>query len=240
MTAEVEPREQLRLAIAERDTTAKEAARLAAETTERARGLLTTAQTRLAAFGDVDGEILAHRAASFKGAAQGGPKPSLALPDDLVRRERARDEAASAVAAAKVAYDTLSGELATAENALRKAELAVSEKAGAVLVAEIAEQGRSLIGIWGGLWATIDELNALRASLLRGVNLPPDIVRTLNSFEGMDHRQFPGNRNKQLARAAQFWRAYHVALVASADATAPNSIDDGEFTSSAAVVERVA
>ena len=64
---------------------AKEAVRVASETAERAKGLVAAAETKLAAFGDVDGAILAHRAASFKTAAQGGPKPSLALPDDLVR-----------------------------------------------------------------------------------------------------------------------------------------------------------
>jgi hypothetical protein len=36
-----------------------------------------SAEKKLAAFGDVDGAILKHRAASFKSAAQGGPTPTL-------------------------------------------------------------------------------------------------------------------------------------------------------------------
>jgi hypothetical protein len=175
------------------------------------------------------------RPASFKTAAQGWPKPTLALPADLLKRERGRNEAASAVAAAKAAHASLAGELAAAESAFRKAELKVSETAGEVLVAEAAERGRTLTDIWNDLWATIDALNALRVSL--HVKLPPQITRTLQSFAAMDHRQFPGGRNEQLAKAVQYWKAYRNALCKSADATQPDPINDGV---SSAVVERVA
>jgi len=227
-------RAALRLAIAERNA-AKEVARVASETGDRSQEQVRNAEARLAAFGNVDDAILKHRAASFKSAAQGGPKPSLALPDDLVRRERARDEAASAAAAANAAHASLASELTQAKSALRKAELKVSETAGQVLVAEAAERGRSLSDLWNGLWSTIDELNALRSS--PHVKLPNDIIRTLQSFAAMDYRQFAGGRNQQLARADQHWRLYYVALCKSADATPPDPINDSVAS---VVVERVA
>jgi hypothetical protein len=226
-------RDALRDAITERDA-AKEKVRVAAESAECGKQLLRTAQRKLEQFGDVDGAILKHRAASFKGAAQGGPKPSLALPDDLVRRERARDEAASAVAAAKVAHGSLVGEFAEVQAALRKAETMVSELAGQVLIAETAEHASALPTIWNDLWATIDALNALRST---AVQLPREVVRTLQSFEALDHRQFPGNRNERLARAVQHWKAYRQALCKSADPVDPDPTNDGI---SSAVVERVA
>jgi hypothetical protein len=227
-------RAALRQAIAERDT-AKEAARVARDSTDRSEEQVRSAERKLAAFGDVDDAILKHRAASFKSAAQGGPRPSLALPDDLVRRERARDEAASAVAAAKAAHASLAGELAAAERALQRAEFKVSETAYEVLAGGVIEPGRALTRIWTDLWGTIDILNALRASLR--VKLPPEIVRTLDSFSAMDHRQFPGNRNEQLSRAVQHWRSYHAALCECADATQP---DLNNESVSSAVINRVA
>ena len=227
-------RAALREAIAERDA-ANEAVRVASGSADRARQLLRTAETKLAAFGDVHGAILKHRADSFKNAAQGGgSKPSLALPDDLLKKERGRDEAASAVAAAKVAHGSLVGELAEAQAALRKAERKTSELAGQVLIAETAEQGVALNTIWSDLWATIDALNALRST---GIQLPREVVRTLQSFAGLDHRQFAGGFNQQLARGVQYWKAYRNALYKSADATEPDPINDGVPPSA---VERVA
>jgi hypothetical protein len=229
-------RDTLRKAIAERDA-AKEVVRLASEAAERGKKLLQSARTKLEQFGDVDDAILKHRAASYKNAAQGGPKPTLALPEELVRRERARDEAASAVAAAKAAHTSLAGEFAASESALRKAESRVSELAGAVLVAETAELGSALTTIWNDLWSTIDNLNALRSALR--VTLPPEIIRTLHTFETMDHRMFAGGRNPQSALASQYWKAFHKTLCNSADATEPEPEPNHDGVSST-VVERVA
>jgi hypothetical protein len=84
-------RAALATAISERDT-AKEALRIASESAERANELLQAAKVKLAAFGDVDHEILQHRAASFKAAVQRTiPKATLELPEELICRERARD-----------------------------------------------------------------------------------------------------------------------------------------------------
>lgn len=226
-------RDALRNAIAERDA-AKEKVRVAGQSAESGKQLLRTAQRKVEQFGDVDAAILEHRAASFKSAAQGGPKPSLALPDDLVRRERARNEAASTVAAAKAAHGSLVGEFAEAQAALRRTENDVSELAGQVLIAETEEHASALPTIWNDLWATIDALNGLRST---GVQLPREVVQILQSFEGMDHRQFPGNRNERLARSVQHWKAYRLALCKSADATQPAPINEDI---SKAVVDRVA
>jgi hypothetical protein len=188
MTSEsisTDERAALRTALADRDA-AQEAVRVARESNERGGEQVRSAEKKLAAFGDVDGAILKHRAASFKSAAKGGPAPSLALPEELVRRERARDEAASAVAAAQAAHSSLARELAAAERALQSAEFKVSETAREVLAAGVIEPGRALTRIWSDLWGTIDLLNGLRASLR--VKLPPEIIRTLDGFASMDYR----------------------------------------------------
>jgi hypothetical protein len=223
-SASTSERAALSKAIAERDT-AKEALRVASEAAERGKQLLRTAQHKLEQFGDVEGAILKHRAASFKSAAQGGPKPSLALPTDLLKRERARDEAASEVAAARAAHSSLVGEFAESQAALREAESKVSELAGQVLVAETAERGSALTAIWNDLWATVDSLKGLSSF---GVQLAREVIRTLQSFEAMDHRQFAGNHNTQLARAVSYWKAYRHALCKSANATGPEHIDGDE------------
>jgi hypothetical protein len=228
-------RAALATAISERDT-AKQALRIASESAERANELLQAAKVKLAAFGDVDHEILQHRAASFKAAVQRTiPKATLELPEELICRERARDEAAATVRAVQAAHTNLVGEFAEAQASWRKAERNVSEAANSVLVAEIAARGQALTDIWNNLWATIDSLNALRTSL--HVKLPNDVIRTLNSFESLDHRQFPGGRNEQLARASQHWRSYHTALCKCADATQP---DPNNESVSSAVTNRVA
>jgi hypothetical protein len=223
-------RAALRQAIAARDA-AKEKVGLAEASAQSGKRMLQAAQGKLDKFGDVNGAILRHRAASFKDAAKGGPKPSLALPADLLNKERARDEAASEVAAAKAAHQSLIGELADVQSALRNAERNVSELAGRVLIAETAEAGSALTEIWHDLWETVDSLKGL-ASL---VQLPREVAQTLQSFDAMDHRQWPGNHNTQRAQAASHWGAYRLALCTSADATKP--FDDG---STPAAVERVA
>jgi hypothetical protein len=130
--------------------------------------------------------------------------------------------------AAKAARVSLVGEFAEAQAALRDVESRVLELAGTVLIAEIAEQGGGLMAIWNDLWATIDLLNGLRSM----VGLPREVVQTLNSFSGLDHRQWPGNWKPQLASAVQHWKAYLEALCKSADATQPDPID-GDVTPAA-------
>jgi hypothetical protein len=222
-TTSINPRDALRNAIAERDT-AKERLGVAAEVVERAKAQVAEADTKLRALGDVDAAILKHRAASFKSAAKGGPKPSLALPAELLKREKARDETASEAQAARAAHADLVGQFAEAQAALRSAEWKVTELASKVLVAETIDQGEALIEIWASLWAKIDSLKALSSS---GVKLPIEILNVVRGFDAQDHRQFAGGRNPQLARATQYWQRYRAALSNSADATGPEPIDDG-------------
>jgi hypothetical protein len=101
------------------------------------------------------------------------------LPADLLRRKRARDEAASEVAAARAAHRSLVGEFAEAQATVRRAESEVIELAGEVFVAETAEQGTTLAAAWTTLWATVDCLNGLSSS---GVRLPLGVIRSLQSL----------------------------------------------------------
>jgi hypothetical protein len=221
MTSE---RDALRKAIADRDA-AKEAVRVASDIADRGKEMLRVAKRKLEQFGDVDGAINQHRAASFKAAAKGGPKPSLALPPELLKREQGRDLASSEVAAARDAHSSLVGEFAEAQAALRRAESKVHELAGQVLIAETAEEGLTLMACWHELWDRYDSLRGLSTS---GVQLSQQAVFALQSFASMDHRQFAGGRNEQFGRAVEFWKQYRSALCDSADAT--NPIDGGTNT----------
>lgn len=230
-------RETLRKAIAGRDT-AKEAARVAGEAAQRGKELLRSVEAKLAAFGDVYAAILKHRAASFKTAAQGGPKPSLALPNDLLKRERGRDEAASAAAAAQAAHTSLVAELETAQKVLQRAEDLVSEVAGAIISEEAIKQAAALKAAWGSVWHLVDTLNSLRG-VPTSSPLPADAVRLLQLIAGrFDHRQFPGNFNVAVQQAGDRWRAWHRALCENADAEMPVPELVGDGASS--ILERVA
>ena len=208
-------------AIAERDA-AREALRIASEASQRGRELLQAAEDKLRSFGDVDGAILTHRARSFKSAAQGGSKPSLALPDDLLKRERGRDEAASAVAAAQAATESLAADAARSEKALRQAERQVSERAVEILVAEGIDVAATLRAAWQDVWEKLDALNALAgASVLAPVRLPPDVIKLLQTLSAFDHRQFAGGHNAALSQAREHWRNRHAELCRDADSEMP-------------------
>jgi hypothetical protein len=216
-TLPTNPRDALRNAIESRDT-AKEKLRVATASAERAKAQVAELDTKLRAFGDVDAAILKHRASSFKAAAKGGPKPSLALPADLLTREKGRDETVAALQAARAAHADLVGAFANAQASLRSAEWNVSELAGKVMIAETLDQGSALTEIWTSLWAKIDSLRALSSS---GVKLPLEIQNVVRGFDALDHRQFAGGRNPQLAQAITYWQRYRAALSHSADANGP-------------------
>jgi hypothetical protein len=201
--------------------------------------LMEAAKHTLAGYGDIDAAIIQHRATKFKHAAAGeGPAPDMRLPDDLAKRRQQREDARDVLAAAKAAHDSLAGELAQAETAMRKAEARVSEQAVAVLVEEANAQAAALKATWQTLWATVDALNALAASWLPGpVRLPPDVVATLQLLAGYDHRQFAGNFNTGLKRAGERWRAWHRALCNDADAEMPETVEDNIRST---VIHRVA
>jgi hypothetical protein len=210
-------RARLRAAVTARDA-AREAVAKASAAADASKALLMAEDRKLKSFEDVEDAIVQHRAASYARAAKGGAKPSLELPADLLKRERLRDEARAAFRAAKAAYDGLFGELADAENVLRKSERLVSEAAVAILTAEGAAQGASLTDIWNNLWATVDSLNALRSF---GAQLPRPTILALQTLAQHDHRQFTAAGNTALARAREGWKARHDALCKNADAEIP-------------------
>lgn len=234
MTAKVShdpARETLRKALAGRDA-AKEAVRVASEAATRGKELLQGAEAKLAAFGDVDAAIVEHRAASFKSAARGGTKPSLVLSDDLLKRERGRNDAASAVAAAKAAHTSLVAELEEAEKVIGRAEAVVAEGAATILQEEAIKQAAALNAAWSSVWQLTDVLNALRG-VPTALPLPADAIWLLNLIAGFDHRQFAGGRNTALGLAGERWRTWQEALCKSADAGRPDF--DGDRA-----IERVA
>jgi hypothetical protein len=130
MNAHTKPsaREALRAAIAVRDEAAARV-REAAATLARAGRLAADAQRRLAALGDVDGQVLAHATAAYRAFAEaGGERPDLATPAHLAERQRARDIARQELAAASAAQAELSDEHAAAlrEHERREREVAAA------------------------------------------------------------------------------------------------------------------
>jgi hypothetical protein len=223
-----ERRAALRAAIAER-AVAEEQLRRAQQAEKRGHDLLDAAEAKVAVLGDVDDLILGHRADKIKQAAAGGPAPNMSLPDDLVERKAASDEAQAVLAAAKAAHQSLVADVAQAEAANRKAELKVSGCAVEILVAKGMLKAGALKLAWGKVW----ELNALAgcwwpgAGAPRRTELPAAAIRPLQVTAQYDHRQFAGNFNSGLKRSGERWRAWHAALCRDADAEMPEIVHDG-------------
>jgi hypothetical protein len=212
-------RAALKEAISQRDR-AKEALSVAEQTSTRAKAQLRQAESQLAAFGDIENEILKHRADLFADYARGGPKPSMDLPPALAAKEQGRDEAKTTANAAKAALINLSGELAKAQSVLAKAELKVTDAANEVLAAEATGHASHLDISWDDLWRSVDALHALQVGC--HVKLPVDIVRLLQIWQSQDFRQFPGSRNPVVANFVSHWNKYRDALRQNADATEPD------------------
>ena len=105
-TSSSDRRAELRNRIQDRDA-AQERVHHAQASEKRGRELLDAAEDKLASFGDVDAAVLNHRADKIKRAAAGGPPPDMNLPDVLIKRRAARDEARERFAATKVAHESL-------------------------------------------------------------------------------------------------------------------------------------
>jgi hypothetical protein len=96
----------------------------------------------LSKFAQEDEAIVSHRADRVKAwASSGGKKPGLEIPENLIARRKARDEASESVRAAQAACKALSDEFAAAKSALARAERGVIKGALSVLVVEAGRIG---------------------------------------------------------------------------------------------------
>jgi hypothetical protein len=126
-------REALRAAIVIAEVS-KTHLRQAAATLARADQMASDAQRRLDVLGDVDAEIVAHRAVSYKSwAADGGERPNISTPQHLAERQRQRDVAQQELAAAKAAQAELAAEHAAALLEHERCENNVAKAADAVV-----------------------------------------------------------------------------------------------------------
>jgi hypothetical protein len=102
------------------------------------------------------------RAGAYKAwAADGGERPALEVPPELAERQRARGVAAEELAAARVAYDTLSAERAAAVAAHGRACDAVFYAAKQLLVEEAQRIAAELEEALCQAFALNDDLHAL-------------------------------------------------------------------------------
>jgi hypothetical protein len=224
-------RAALRDSLGERDAI-QERVHHAQAAEKRGRELLDAAEDKLASFGDVDAAVLNHRADKIKRAASGGPSPDMNLPDVLIKRRAARDEALERFAATKVAHESMVVDLEHAQSALRRAEQDVSEAATAILVDEGVVTAAALRAAWNSVWNNYDELNALAGCWLphaegsRPPLLPANLVSIIQLIGALDHRQHPGGTNVAYNRATQQWRIWHETLRKDANAGKPDAGDD--------------
>jgi hypothetical protein len=214
--AAIPPRDLLRAAITEREERERRV-KMATDALARANDLLHDAQVRLTEFAGVDEAIAAYRADRVKAwAGLGGEKPSMGVPENLIARRQARDEAGEEVSAAQSTCKALSTELTSAKAALAEAERGVREAALLVLFEEaeriaarlevakrevwrLANQLRGL----GRLWAPSGSNNSLRP-----VQLSPAVLTALV----LDEPQHPPLMPPDAEDAAR-WRLFQDRLL---------------------------
>jgi hypothetical protein len=194
MNAHTKPsaRETLRAAIAVRDNAAARV-REAAATLTRAGRLTADAQRRLAALGDVDGQVLAHATAAYRTfAAAGGERPDVGTPTHLAERQRARDTARQELAAASAAQAELADEHAAAQGEHERREREVAAAADAVIVEQTIKLYAAYVDAIKAARTAWDGMVAITAMTQAGsrLSLPglePLITHTIRL--GFGHRE---------------------------------------------------
>jgi hypothetical protein len=126
------------------------------------RETLSRAEAKLATFGDVDDAIVAYRSERIKAVAKGGPAADLTLPDDLLNRRAARDQALQEVAANKVAHNSLVADVSAAQKDFRRAEECVNEAANSILFEKARSQAAVLKAAWSNVWHLFDALGSFK------------------------------------------------------------------------------
>jgi hypothetical protein len=197
---------------------------------ERTKALLGEATGKLAAFGDLDAEILQHRASGIRRqAVDGGPTPDMTLPGEMVARRAARDDAREILAASKAAHDGLLRELETARVGLQKAESLVNLAVRAVMQEQTNALALQLDRLWHDLWFAADQLNARASEWLPGTNGPRPLevpyaaTEILRMVKHADFRELVGGRNLGRERMGAEFRSWHAALLNDAAAPAPDT-----------------
>ena len=221
MLNKTRPRDLLRAAIAER-AERQRCVEAATDTLARANDLLREAEAKLAEFAGVEEAIISHRADKVKAwAGSGGKKPGMDVPEDLIARRKARDEASENVSAAHAAYKALSGDLTAAKSALARAERGANEAALSVVVEEAGRIAPRLDAAKREVWQLTYQLRGLSELWLpigadqtpRPVHLSPQVLAALLAEEP----QYPPLMRPEAKQGAA-WRSFHTALLADPEA----------------------
>lgn len=165
---ELDPRAELRAAIAVREAAEAKAGEAAA-VQARAAQLLAEARADVERLASVDAAITTHRIAGVRASAMaGGAPPTLELPPELAERQRAKANAEAHAATMQAAHDQLADETAALARPVEDAATAVLLAAVAVLRAEMEELTTQLA-------ATNARTDALRARIagFGGVHFVP-------------------------------------------------------------------
>jgi hypothetical protein len=220
--ADTSPRERLRTAIAERELRQRRVEASCAAL-DRATNLLRENEASVAGFADVENAILSARADTMKTWARtGGTKPDMQVPEHLMARRKAREEAAENFDAAKVACERLSSESEAARSSLAASERAAQEAALLVMVAEAERIAARLETVKEEFWQLTFELRGIArfwapsGLTIRPIHLPPDVLATATL--ATRERQYPAGASPEVQQTAA-WRSFFECLLADADAT---------------------
>jgi hypothetical protein len=217
-----QPREILRAAIAERDEWQRRV-EVATATLARATDLLREAESRLAEFSAVDEEIVSHRADKIKDwAGSGGKKPNATLPENLIARRKARNEASEDVACAQFAAKSLADDLDAAKATLASAACSTRDVTLSVVFEEAEVIAARLAAAKREMWDLASQLRGLAQiwlpngtdQTLKPIQLPSQVLSSLTSEEP----QTPPNQRPEAKQEAA-WRSFHTALLADPEVT---------------------
>jgi hypothetical protein len=178
------PRDALRTAISARGTAATTEAN-AARAAVRAKQMLEDAERELSTRAGVDEEIAAHRADEIRGwAANGGKRPSDALPPHLAAKKESKINAEAKVSAARSTHELLNKELVAASGRHQDEQENVRRAAAAVMTAEAASLVEGLWRAKEAVWALTDKLTALgyvRINPKQPIALPQGTIEALGA-----------------------------------------------------------
>jgi hypothetical protein len=221
MLSQPKPREILRNAITERDLRQKrfDAAEVALA---RAELMLCEAEQNLSTFADVEEQIASHGANIVMASIGTGDKSAnLSLPETIVARRTARDEAREIVATAKSAHKTLSNEQDAAKAPLAEANSSVCQASQLVMIEDAERIAARLQSAKREVWDLAAQLRGLSelwlpdktTQSLRPFPLSPSIVDTI----GTQEPQYAFAARPEVKHTTT-WRSFYTELVVNPEA----------------------
>ena len=185
---------------------------------EHARTIVDQRESALARFADLEDAIHAHHQAENERQVHSGEAPSLELPAALAKRASQRDTAAGALKAAQSYLDRLTGEEATARQAVGDYRADVEQAITWVLQGCVSQKAAAFDQAWSkmaGAWAEV--IGALGVPVMQmqpngfemhlPISPPEDALRIKLHTAGLSGRPLdPQSLSRAMAATDQFTR----------------------------------